>query len=54
MEKRNTIERGRTPCRAGTSRFCDCPDCVEKQFEKQGGRKLETIQDVQTLSEKHK
>ena len=54
MEKRNTIERGRTPCRAGISNFCDCPDCVAKQFEKKGEKRPQSIQDVHKLSENHK
>lgn len=52
MEKRNVVEKKRTPCRkqAGAS-FCDCESCKK---EKQGERRAPDINDIDGLARVHK
>ena len=34
MEKRNVVEQRRTPCKAGNTRFCECPECTAALYKK--------------------
>lgn len=53
MEKRNTIELGRTPCKKSLSSFCDCDQC-KKSGVKQAEEKQVNINDIDSLAKAHK
>ena len=57
MEKRNFVNKSTTPCRAGQSRFCECPDCyaaIMKNDSKQASESAPDIRDTDKLARAHK
>jgi hypothetical protein len=54
MEKRNVVEKRRTPCIAGKSRFCECPKCEKALHKKQAAENTVDIRDTEALARLHK
>ena len=56
MEKRNTVEVGRTKCkREMGADYCDCPKCLhDKPLKKAGSVTPESIDDIEGLSAQFK
>ena len=54
MEKRNVVEQRRTPCTAGKSQFCECPDCARALRRKQAAEQTVDIRDTEALARIHK
>ena len=58
MEKQNFVSKRTTPCKAGSSRFCECPDCFaaarNKLDDKQAAVHTVDIRDTDKLARMHK
>jgi hypothetical protein len=57
MEKHNVVEKQRTPCKSGSTRFCECPDCTfirSHERTKEAEAKPASIDDVEALARIHK
>lgn len=58
MEKRNTIEPNRTPCKRNGLRkslapYCDCDECLRKDLSKRASDKFVDINDIEALARIH-